>query len=38
LVGISEEERSLGRPRWEDNIRMEFREIRWDGVDWIHQA
>jgi hypothetical protein len=27
----------LGRPRcrWEDNIRMDFREIGWDSVDWM---
>jgi hypothetical protein len=27
----------LGRPRcrWEDNVRVDVREIRWDGVDWI---
>jgi hypothetical protein len=30
--------RSLGRPkrRWEDNIRMDLMEIRWEGVDWMH--
>jgi hypothetical protein len=28
--------RLLGRPRyrWEDNIRMNLREIGWEGVDW----
>jgi hypothetical protein len=37
LVGMSEEKRPLGRPRrrWVDNIKMELREIGWDGVDWI---
>jgi hypothetical protein len=27
-----------GRPerRWEDNIKRDFREIRWGGMDWIH--
>jgi hypothetical protein len=24
--------------RWEYNIRMDLREIRWEGVDWIHLA
>jgi len=24
------------RNRWEDNIRMDLREIGWEGVDWIH--
>jgi len=22
--------------RWEDNIRMDFRELGWEVVDWIH--
>jgi hypothetical protein len=32
-----ERRRPLGRPRrrWEDNIRMDLREIGWEGVDWI---
>jgi hypothetical protein len=32
--------RSLGihRRRWEDNIRMDLREMGWEGVDWIHLA
>jgi hypothetical protein len=36
-----EGKRPLGRPkrRWEDNIRMDVREIGWwEGVDWIHPA
>jgi hypothetical protein len=24
--------------RWVDNIKMDLREIRWDGVDWIDRA
>jgi hypothetical protein len=24
--------------RWEDNIRMDLREIAYEGVDWIHLA
>jgi hypothetical protein len=37
MVGKSEEERPLGRPRrrWVDNIRMDLGEIRRGGVDWI---
>jgi hypothetical protein len=33
LVGKPEGKRPLGRPRrrWEDNIKMDFREIGWDG-------
>jgi hypothetical protein len=40
LVGKPEGERPLGRPRcrWDDNIRMDNREIGWMGVDWIHVA
>jgi hypothetical protein len=32
--------RPLGRPRrrWVDNIKMELREIGWDGMDWIDLA
>jgi hypothetical protein len=26
------------RGRWEDNIKMNLREIWWEGVDWIHLA
>jgi hypothetical protein len=37
LVGRSEEKRPLGRPRrrWEDNIKMNLREIGIDGANWI---
>jgi hypothetical protein len=37
LVGKPEGKRPLGRPRrrWEDNIRMDLREIGWSGTDWI---
>jgi hypothetical protein len=37
LVGIAEGKRPLGRPRskLKDNIKMNLREIRCDGVDWI---
>jgi len=24
--------------RWEDNIRMDLRDIGWKGVEWIHLA
>jgi hypothetical protein len=38
-VGKPEEKRPLGRQRyrWEDEIRMDLREIGW-GVDWIRLA
>jgi hypothetical protein len=26
------------RYRWKDNIKMNLREIGWDGVDWTHLA
>jgi hypothetical protein len=37
LVGRPEGKRPLGRPRlmWEDNIKMDLREIRIDGTNWI---
>jgi hypothetical protein len=40
LVGKPEERRPLGRPRrmWEDNIRMDLREVGWGGMDWINLA
>ena len=33
-------QRSLGRPRrkWEDNIKMDFQEVGYEGVDWIELA
>jgi hypothetical protein len=32
------QKRPLGRPRhkWVDNIKIELREIGWDGMDWIN--
>jgi hypothetical protein len=40
LVGRPEGRRLLGRPghRWEDNIKMDLREIVCGDVDWIHLA
>jgi hypothetical protein len=37
LVGKPEGKRPLGTPRrrWVDNIKMDIREIGWDGMDWI---
>jgi hypothetical protein len=37
LVGKPENKRSLGIPkrRWMDNIKMDLREIGWDGMNWI---
>jgi hypothetical protein len=35
-----EEKRKLGRPRrrWVDNITIDLREIKCDGMDWIKLA
>jgi hypothetical protein len=40
LVGKPEGKRPRGRPRrrWEDGIRMDFREIGLGCVDWIRLA
>jgi hypothetical protein len=40
LVGKPEGRRPLGRSRrrWEDNIRMDLREIGFGDADWIHLA
>jgi hypothetical protein len=40
LVRKTEGKRPLGRPwhRWKDNIRTCIREIRPEGVDWMHLA
>jgi hypothetical protein len=40
LVGKPEGNRPLGRPRRRcvDNIKMDLREIEWDGMDWIGVA
>jgi hypothetical protein len=36
-VGKPEGKRPLGRPRrrWVNHIKMDLREVRWDGRDWI---
>jgi hypothetical protein len=40
LVRKPQGRRPLGRPRrrWVDNIKMDLREIGWDGMDWIKLA
>jgi hypothetical protein len=40
LVGKPEGKRPRGRAtrRWMDNIKMNLREIGWDGMDWIELA
>jgi hypothetical protein len=40
-VGKAEKKkRPLGRHRhrWEDNVKIDFREIGWGGMDWIYLA
>jgi hypothetical protein len=39
-VGKPEGKRPLGRPRrrWLDNVKIDIREIEWDGVDLIELA
>jgi hypothetical protein len=40
LEGKPEGRRPLGksRRRWVDNIKMDLREIGWEGVDWVDLA
>jgi hypothetical protein len=40
LVGKPEGKRQVGGPkcRWEDDIRMDLRDIGWGGMDWIDLA
>ena len=40
LVGKPEGNRPLGRlrHRWENNIKMDFQEVGWRGMDWINPA
>jgi hypothetical protein len=40
MVGKPKGKRLLRRPRprLKDNIRMDLREIGWEGVDWMHVA
>jgi hypothetical protein len=39
-VGKLEGKRPLVRPRcrWVDNIKLDLRDIRWSGMDWIDLA
>jgi hypothetical protein len=40
LVGMPERKRPLGRPRrrWQDNIKLDLKEIGIDGANWIRLA
>jgi hypothetical protein len=37
LVGMPERKRPLGRfsHRWEDNIKIDLKEIGWEVIDWF---
>jgi hypothetical protein len=39
-VGEPQGKRPIRRPRrrWVDNIKINLREIEWDGMDWIDLA
>ena len=39
-MGKPEGRRPLGRPRlrWENNIKIDLREVGWWVIDWIHLA
>ena len=38
--GIPEEKTPPGRPRrrWEENMKMDLKEMGWGDMDWIHLA
>jgi len=40
LMGWPEGRRPLGRPRvrWEDNIKMDFKDVAWVCMDWTDVA
>jgi hypothetical protein len=38
LVGKPEGKRPRPRHRWVDNIKIDFREMGWYGMDWIDLA
>jgi len=40
LVGKPEGKRPLGRPklRWEDNIKINLKEVGYGGMDWLELA
>jgi hypothetical protein len=40
LVGKPEVKKPLERPRrrWKDNIRMDIKEIGWEGFVWVYLA
>jgi hypothetical protein len=39
-VDKSKGKRQLGRPmrKWADNIKMNLKEIAWEGIEWINLA
>jgi hypothetical protein len=37
-IFVGKPERKRPRFIWEDNIKMDLREIGWDGMEWIDLA
>jgi hypothetical protein len=38
ILVVGKPEGKRPRRRWEDNIRIDLREIEWECVDWMHVA
>jgi hypothetical protein len=40
LVKKTDDKRPLGAPRhgWEDNTKTDLKEIKYEGVNWVHMA
>jgi hypothetical protein len=40
LIGMLEGKKLLGSPRyrWNDNIKMNLKELGWEGTDWTNVA
>jgi len=36
LVGKCEGSKPLGRPRWDDDFKMDRKKVSWEGVGWMH--
>jgi hypothetical protein len=40
LIVLPERKRLFGKPKsgWEDNIKLNLKEMGWENVEWIHLA